>query len=373
MSAPADLGAPARRSAGHPWRLQHAWHGAADRGALALSRARLQACGIDLVDAQLAATADATKLHGAALLEAVQGTGRRPLELDEVACTGDWASRLPACVQRFMVSPAGRWHGIPLGIHRSNAVWVSSRIAGGIGAEPPEDFEALLRWLGAARAWTTAAPLAVGREPWQVGLLFESVLLAVSGPLAYFQALCRLDAAAWQGPAITRALDAMSALRDFTADEALDGPWQEQRARVVRGECALQVMGDWSSALSDEPLLEWPMPGRAGDFVAVVDFIVPWYGSDPQLAAAAARALSAPLQQRRFAQAKGCLPAFVDGTTGVAGLPGQAQVLPSLALEQCQPAAKAAALLAVLAEHFVDRRASRDTAAALAAVARHLS
>jgi hypothetical protein len=137
--------------------LQHGWRSDADRAALGLCRDALRSHAIEFADALAADAGALLDLHSAA----------------------QWPQWLPAFVTRFLAQ-GERWHSIPMGVHRPNAAWVNAACARRIGGAPPRDMPALLAWLEQARD-VVHAPLAVGGDLWQIGVLFESLVLALAG------------------------------------------------------------------------------------------------------------------------------------------------------------------------------------------------
>lgn len=354
------------------WALRHAWHGDADRAALALCRDHLLGIGVELVDADPAQTPSAIKMHGMELV-GERAAGKRALhDLHSVAVTAGWAQSLPRFVRNCMVL-GDRWNGIPMGIHRANVAWVNADLAKKIGIPAPADVAGLLDWLARARL-KTGSPLAVGAEPWQVGLLFEAIVLAVAGPQAYRLAFECMDRSAWREPAMVEAMECLMALRSFVSDEHLELPWVEQLARVRRGQSAIQWMGDWVRAAGCDGLVEWAAPGTAGHFVAIVDFFVPLADASAGQADRIAAALTDAEFQRRFALRKGCMPAVREAMADVDPLRArllahETSVLPSLSFDQCCAVPTKQALLAVVANHFVHRRSAIACTRALADLA----
>ena len=363
------------------WRLRHAWRGPSDVAALALCREALDQAGLGLVDVTPAApgaagaasnaalAADAAKMHGMELV-AARNAGDPPLlDLSDLARAAGWTQRLPRALRQYMVD-GPRWHGIPLGIHRANAAWVNAGLAERIGADEPQDVAAWLRWLASARS-LVRSPLAIGGDAMQVGLLFESVVLAMAGAQRYRRAFEALDGSVWREPAMTDALELLMALRDFADDETLALPWRTQVERVQRGEAAVAVMGDWVRAMAQPGLAEWAAPGTSAQFIAIYDFFVPFATAPAQIGHRAAAALTDAAFQRRFAQRKGCMPALAEAWGDVDPvrarlLADEGAVLPSLTLDQCCPLPRKQALLAVVSAHFADRRPVADCATALA-------
>lgn len=352
-----------------PWRLQHAWRNGTDAAALALCREQLAGAGLALVDGADSSVADAVKMHGIELAQARAAGEPALLDLAALAGREAWSRRLSPGMQRYMVHH-GRWHGIPLGIHRANAAWVNAEVRDRVGLGQPVDAAGWLRWLDCARA-ITRYPLAIGGNPLHVGLLFENALLAVAGARRHGQAFEMQDSAVWCEPAVIAALELLMALRAFVDDAQLAQPWAVHWQRVRSGVAALTIQGDWVRPTAGHAIAEWATPGTAGRFLAIYDFFVPFAGSASAASVRAAKALVDPVFQRGFAQGKGCMPALRDAWAQVdakraALLADEDAVLPSFTFDQCCPVPRKQSLLDLVCRHFVECRSASDCAQALA-------
>jgi glucose/mannose transport system substrate-binding protein len=296
-----------------PWRLRHAWRSASDRAALDLCRTHLARAGIDLVDATPAGSADAVKMHGMEIVEALHTGAPQLLDVREAARAQRWAERLPAFVRRF-AQHGDAWFGIPVGVHRANCMWVNPQIAARTGLPPPADWAGLVSWLDALRR-SVPAPLAVGAEPWQIGIVFENLVLATGSSAFYRRALVDLDRSALGGGVMQEVFERMNVLRDYVDDAALSLGWSQQLQRVRDGSSAAMVMGDWARSAAGAQLAEWIVPATAPFFLSIVDFFVPCAptGGDAaaaaRIAARAGAALTEPEFQQAFGRIKGSWPA----------------------------------------------------------------
>jgi glucose/mannose transport system substrate-binding protein len=361
---------PSSVSSSSRWSLRHPWHSETDLAALSLCRAQLASVGIELIDAGHAQTPGAAKMHGMEMVAASAIDARLLHDLSGVALDARWHERLPPWVRRYM-QHGERWHGIPMGVHRANVAWVNAGIAAQVGLRSPSDPHALLAWLREAQH-ITRAPLALGSQPWQVGVVFEAIVLAAAGPQMYRLAFEQLQPSAWREPAMIDALSCLMSLRTFVDDDHLSLGWAEQLARVRRGEAALQMMGDWARVAGGDGLLEWEAPGTEGFFVAIVDFFVPLREATPAVADRAAESLTQNDFQRRFASVKGCMPALREAWSAVderrARLLGDGNaVVPSFTFDQCCSIAAKQSLIEIVADHFVRRLDTMACARALAA------
>lgn len=351
------------------WYLAHQWSSESDHLALGVCRDALRTMGIELKTASAANAPDAVKMHG---MEVVNAASEKLLvlaDLNQVASEQIWAQRLPNFVKRFMCHQP-LWHGIPVGIHRANMAWVNAPLAQSIGTPHPSSFSELVSWLMAAKD-RVPYPLAVGGEPWQIGVLFESVLLSVAGPDFYRRAIVQLEPQALASAEMVKVLDSMLVLRRFVDDSCWGLDWFAQLARVNSADAAIQVMGDWARASGCTDILPWTLPGTEEYFISIVDFFAPVQRSSEELTHAVATTLTQPGFQKVFAQIKGCMPAVrnawmdVDPTRAKL-LDDEGCVLPSLTFDQTCSLRNKAVFLTIIAEHFINREASPEIARSLA-------
>jgi glucose/mannose transport system substrate-binding protein len=338
----------------HRWALKHAWHSESDRAALALCAEELGRIGVEFADAAGLADADAVKLHGFELVEAVREGALRLVDLRAVARDEAWTSRVDPRAWAFMVHGEAV-HGIPMGIHRSNCVWANPGIADEIGAVPVD----LLAWLRLASR-RVAKPLAIGREPWQVGILFETLCLAALGRTAYARAFVDLDPGTLGGREMTRVLERLLEFREWVDDARLDAPWRTHLDDVHAGRAAAMLTGDWVRA-SGKDVRRLDVDDVRGRRVYIVDLFVP-VGSSDEVSRRVAAALTASGFQARFSKIKGSTPAVGDGRDRDEAIVDA----PSLTFDQCCPVRIKQSMLAVVAEHFAMRRKADATAARLA-------
>jgi hypothetical protein len=345
------------------WALKHAWSGPSDRAALALCAQELAKIGVAFVDAADIADADAVKLHGFELVEARAAGELAFTDLHAVARREDWPRRVDPRAWRFMASgPAV--HGVPMGIHQANAVWANGALAADIARDTAPGAADLAGWLRSASR-RVAKPLAIGREAWQIGILFEALCLAEAGAPRYERAFVDLDPDALGGPEVKRALATMLELREFVDDDRLDTPWRALLRDVGEGRAAAMIMGDWAGA-SGLPLFRLMVRGVADACIAIVDLFVPL--GDAAVSPQVAAAFTTGDFQARFARIKGCSPAVVDADA--AGLQAATVTVPSLTFDQCCAMRTKRALLEIVADHFLLQRDPARTAAGLSEVGR---
>jgi glucose/mannose transport system substrate-binding protein len=168
----------------------------------------------------------------------------------------------------------GIW-SVPINIHRSNVMWYVPANLEAWGIAVPETWAAFLEICPAIQA-QGVTPLSVG-ENWTVQHLWESVALAALGPDDYDRL--------WTGELAFDAPEAMVMWELFADVMACTNPdasglsWQQATDRVVDGEAAFNIMGDWAAGYMAATLgLEpgtgfgWaPSPDTAGVFMVLAD------------------------------------------------------------------------------------------------------
>lgn len=137
----------------------------------------------------------------------------------------------------------GIW-SVPVNIHRSNVMWFVQDNLETWGVSAPDDWNDFLVNVCPALEAQGITPLVLG-ENWTHNHLWESVALAELGPDAY-QSLWSGDLA-FNAPAPTAVWDTFGRILDCANDDAAGLSWQQATDRVVAGEAAFNVMGDWAA------------------------------------------------------------------------------------------------------------------------------
>jgi glucose/mannose transport system substrate-binding protein len=240
-----------------------------------------------------------------------------PLD-DVMAGIDSWRGAMPAeLIAR--VSYKGKIYGVPANVHRNNTVFYNKRLFATLGLGEPRSVAELLAQ--GTKLRDHGIPLvAVGsREPWTLSLfMFECLLVSREGPAFYrdfFSGRLTPD-----DRHLVAALQAGLELLAFANGDHRQLSWLDAVDRVVRGQAAMTVMGEWARG----PFLaagmklgvdygEIPFPGTADTFVFSADaFALP---VDAKNRAGAERLLATvgSLEgQRAINGARGTLSARID-------------------------------------------------------------
>jgi glucose/mannose transport system substrate-binding protein len=185
-----------------------------------------------------------------------------------------WAQAFPEDLLALISTEEGIW-SVPVNIHRSNVMWYVPERLSEWGIEAPASWDAFLEVCPALQE-QGVTPLVIG-ENWTQQHLWESVALAGLGPDNY--------SALWRGelsftdPEVVAVWDTFGQILDCTNDDAAGLSWQQATDRVVSGEAAFNIMGDWAAGYMTTTLGLTPgedfgwaaSPGTDGVFMLLSD------------------------------------------------------------------------------------------------------
>jgi glucose/mannose transport system substrate-binding protein len=229
-----------------------------------------------------------------------------------------WMEKYPQGLLDLISTDEGIW-SVPVNIHRSNVMWYNPAKVEEWGIEVPatwDDFLAVCPTLQDAGV----IPLVVA-ENWTVNHLWESVALSELGPEGW--------AMLWTGEKKFTDDDVVAMWEKF--GEVLDCTnidvdaatlsWQQATDKVVSGEAAFNVMGDWaagymSTTLGLEPGVGFgwvASPGTTGVFMMLSDsFGLPKDIKNRDAAVEWLRLLGSVEGQDIFNPLKGSIAAHLD-------------------------------------------------------------
>ena len=237
--------------------------------------------------------------------------------LDAVAKAEQWDASLPAVVASVM-KYKGSYVAAPVNVHRVNWVWASPEVLKKAGvAAMPKNYD---EFFAAADKIKAAGLIAVahGGQNWQDFTTFESVVLGVSGPQFYQDALVKLDQKALTSPTMTRSLETFRRIKGYTDPAAPGRDWNLATAMVMQGKAGFQFMGDWAKgefiAAGKAPGKDFlcaAAPGTANAFTFNVDSFAMYKLKDAGAQKAQgdlAAAIMSPAFQEVFNLNKGSIP-----------------------------------------------------------------
>lgn len=218
---------------------------------------------------------DSFQVHAGQELIGTWVAADRMEDLTELFDEEGFSEAFPADVIQLISTEDGIW-SVPVNIHRSNVLWFVPGNLEQWGVSVPSDWNAFVNETCPALQDQGVTPLVVG-ENWTVQHLWESVALAELGVDDY--------RALWDGnlaftdPRVVAVWDVFGRVLDCTNDDASGLSWQQATDRVVAGEAAFNVMGDWAAGYMVTTLeltpgegFSWAAsPGTNGVFMLLSD------------------------------------------------------------------------------------------------------
>lgn len=294
-----------------------------------------------------------------------------------------WYSQMPPMV-RATLSQNGALMAVPTGIHRVNWLWLNRKIFERNKLAPPTDWAQFVTVADQLKK-RGITPLAIGNEPWQLAVLFETVALGEGGKEFYRKAFLEQDSATLTGPDMVRVLTRFQQLRAYVPQKYAGLKWHQATNLLESGGAAMQIMGDWvKGELSagnyrpGEDIACLPSPGSAGLFSYNLDSIAMFKQRDPaQLQAQGdlAQLLMTPKFQEEFNRVKGSIPALTNPDMSKFDrcavrsyqdfllAEKQDNLLPSMAEGMATPTNMRQAILDVLSNFFNDPKANPEQTA----------
>ena len=162
--------------------------------------------------------------------------------LDDVAEANDWDGKLPTIVADYMKHD-GEYVATPVNVHRVNWMWANPAVFESAGVEIPTTMDEL--WAAAEELKAAGVtPIAHGGQAWQDATTFESIVLAVGGADFFEDVFVDHDQDALQSDTMIEALEQFKRVSNYIDQGAPGRDWNVATGMVIRGEAAMQFMGD---------------------------------------------------------------------------------------------------------------------------------
>jgi len=310
--------------------------------------------------------------------------------IDDVARAEGWDALVPGVVADIM-KYEGHWVAVPVNVHRINWMWCNPAVFKKAGAQYPrtwEDFFVACEKIKQAGF----IPVAFGGQPWQEATAWESIVAGVGGPAFYQQTLVAADEEALASSTMVEALEVFKKIKPFTDKNAPGRDWNLATAMVIKGEAAMQFMGDWAkgefTAAGKAPGKDYdalPVPGTMDVFLFNVDSFIMFEVKDPAAKAAQkamARLILSPDFQVAFNVNKGSIPVrsgiseapfdavAIESMNAFEATAEYGGLMPSMAHEMAVSPAVRGAMFDVITNFYNSDMPAADAAQKLAAAVR---
>ncbi len=310
--------------------------------------------------------------------------------LDDVAKAESWDKLVPRVVADIMKA-GGQWVAVPVNVHRINWMWCNPAVFQKAGAKYPETWD---EFFAACEKIQKAGmiPVAFGGQPWQEATAWESIVSGVGGPRFYMQTLVQADEKALASPKMVEVFEIFRQIKKYTDKNAPGRDWNLATAMVIRGEAAMQFMGDWAkgefTAAGKVPGQDYDaltVPGTENAFLFNVDSFIMFEIRDAaaqKAQKAMARLILSPDFQVVFNTNKGSIPVrsgiaqepfdavAVKSMADFAATVRSGGLMPSMAHEMAVSPAVRGAMFDVVTNFYNSDMSPQDAARKLAAAVR---
>ncbi|ADV68095.1 ABC transporter substrate-binding protein [Deinococcus maricopensis] len=259
---------------------------------------------------------DSFQAHAGQELIGTWVVANRMEDLSSLFKSEGWTTKFPKDLLPLISSKGGIW-SVPVNVHRSNVMWYIPANLKKWGVTAPKTWDQFLTTCKTLKT-KNVTPLALG-ENWTQQHLWESVAVGTLGAQGW-QNL-------WSGklkftdPKVVKVWDTFGKVLDCTNKDASGLSWQQATDRVVNGQAAFNIMGDWAAGyLSTTKKLKpgtgfgWaPSPSTSGTFIFLADsFGLPKGAKDRAEALSWLKLLGSKQGQDTFNPLKGSIAARVD-------------------------------------------------------------
>ncbi len=307
--------------------------------------------------------------------------------LDEVAKAEGWDASVPAVVSEIMKYD-GSWVAVPVNVHRVNWMWLNKGVFDKAGLAYPKTWDEFFTAMDTLKK-TGITPIAWGGQNWQEATVWETIVAGVGGNGFYTRALVEGDADALNSDIMVKCLDVMKKMKQYTDPSAPGRDWNLATSMVIKGEAAVQFMGDWAkgefTAAGKKPGVDYdaaPAPETEDAFLFNIDSFIMFDVKDKaakEAQNAMARLILSPEFQTVFNVNKGSIPVrsgldeapfdsvAVSSMHDFAATAGSGGLMPSMAHEMAVSPAIRGAMFDVVTNFYNSDMSSAEAAEKLAA------
>jgi len=306
--------------------------------------------------------------------------------LDDVAKAEKWDSLLPKVVADVMKYQS-HYVAVPVNVHRINWMWVNPAVFKKAGANIPTtwaEFETAAKKIQAAGF----IPVGWGGQPWQEATVFETIVAGEGGTAFYKQTMIDADPEALNSTTMVKVLETLRMVKNFADPGAPGRDWNLATAMVIKGEAAMQFMGDWAKgefiAAGKKPNVDYvaaAAPGTAKQFLFNIDSFIMFKvknAENVKAQKAMARLILQPEFQKVFNVNKGSIPVRMGMDPKLFDIPAQlsmkdfaassksGDLVPSMAHEMAVMPAIRGAIMDVVTNFINSDMSARDAAEQMA-------
>ncbi|MEM1548358.1 MAG: ABC transporter substrate-binding protein [Thermoproteota archaeon] len=231
-----------------------------------------------------------------------------------------WEEVFPAVV-RDMVNWGGHYYAVPVNIHRANVLWYNKKILDAHDIDPGtlKTWDGFFAACQKLRAEGVSNPIAMGgKGKWEIAHALEQIFASVG--IDFYEDLVNGRVNDPNNPKLVQAFQIFSRYLEYVNPDYATLTWDEAVAKVIRGEAAFNIMGDWANGeffvAGKEFGVDYgamPVPGTEGVYGLVIDcFEHPKGVEHPENSIKWLRVVGSREGQDAFNPIKGSIAARID-------------------------------------------------------------
>lgn len=231
-----------------------------------------------------------------------------------------WEDVFPAVV-KDMMKWGGHYYAVPVNIHRANVLWYNKLILDEHGIDPAtlKTWDGFFAACEKLRTEGIEYPIAMGGiGKWEITHALEQIFASVG--IDFYQDLVNGKITDPNHPKLVEAFEIFAKYLEYVNPDYATLTWDQAVARVIKGEAAFNIMGDWANGefyvagnVFGVDYGAMPSPGTEGMYGLVVDcFEHPKGTKHPENSLKWLRVVGSREGQDTFNPIKGSISARID-------------------------------------------------------------
>lgn len=240
--------------------------------------------------------------------------------IDDLWKSEGWENVIPPVV-RDMVNWGGHYYAVPVNIHRANVLWYNKKVLDKYGIDPAtlNTWDGFFAACDKLKAAGVNYPIAMGGQgKWEIAHALEQIL--ASEGIEFYQDLVNGKINDPNNPKLVDALNIFKKYLNYVNPDYAALTWDQAVAKVIRGEAAFTIMGDWANGeffVANKTFgVDYgaiPVPGTQGMYGLVIDtFEHPKGVKHPENSIKWLKVVGSKEGQDAFNPIKGSIPARTD-------------------------------------------------------------
>ena len=186
---------------------------------------------------------DSFQVHAGQELTGTWVVADRMEDLSSLYKSEGWAAKFPKAVID-LVSYKGVPYSVPVDVHRSNVMWYVPATLKKYGVTAPTSWASFVTTCAKLKAAGMATPMVMG-ENWTQQMIWESVAVGMLGAQGWNDLFA--GKLKFTDPRVVGTFTTYGKVLDCANKDASGLSWQQATDRLIAGQAAFNIMGDWAA------------------------------------------------------------------------------------------------------------------------------